>query len=77
MRGVTDLHGVPIAVACKRLSSNEIHEPRGSLPPGMEVAKPLYGKECTMFFDKRQIIIGAALLGALEVGFVLVRTLAH
>ena len=30
-----------------------------------------------MFFDKRQIIIGAALLGALEVGFVLVRTLTY
>jgi len=30
-----------------------------------------------MFFDKRQLIIGAALLGALEVGFVLVRTLTY
>jgi hypothetical protein len=30
-----------------------------------------------MFFNKRQILIGATLLGVLEVGFVLVRTLAH
>ena len=30
-----------------------------------------------MFFNKRQLVIGAALLGALEVGFVLVRTLAY
>jgi len=30
-----------------------------------------------MFFDKRQIIIGAALLGALEVGFMIVRTLTY
>jgi hypothetical protein len=30
-----------------------------------------------MFFNKRQLFIGAALLGALEVGIVLVRTLAY
>jgi hypothetical protein len=30
-----------------------------------------------MFFNKRQLYIGAALLGALEVGFVLVRTFAY
>jgi hypothetical protein len=30
-----------------------------------------------MFFNKRQILIGATLLGVLEVGFVLVRTLTH
>jgi hypothetical protein len=30
-----------------------------------------------MFFNKRQLYIAGALLGALEVGFVLVRTLAY
>ncbi len=29
------------------------------------------------FFDRRQLYIGAALLGIFEVGFVLVRTLVH
>jgi len=43
----------------------------------MTVAHPLPRGECKMFFDKRQLVIGAALLGTLEVGFVLVRTLLY
>src|SRR5262249_36281435 len=35
------------------------------------------GEGSKMFFNKRQLYIAAGLLGALEVGFVIVRTLAY